>query len=128
MISLSWYTYFLLLGTLIFAPFPCVDETHNTWKIMNTTDKLPWRARRRCRCNRLRCLLARMSGLQCFNMGHNGYGINLYGVSMTLMENLHGDGQSSLGYLSLVHRPVCGLFSNRRWLIRWLHVNIITCS
>ena len=39
------------------------------------------------RCNRLRCPLARMSGLQCFNMGHNGHGINLYGVSMTLMEN-----------------------------------------
>ena len=40
-----------------------------------------------CRCNRLKCPLARMSGLQCFNMGHNGNGINLYGVSMTLMEN-----------------------------------------
>ena len=40
-----------------------------------------------CRCNRLKCPLARMSGLQCFNMGHNGHGINLYGVSMTLMEN-----------------------------------------
>ena len=39
------------------------------------------------RCNRLRCPLARMSGLQCFNMGHNGHGINLYGVSMTLMGN-----------------------------------------
>ena len=35
----------------------------------------------------LRCPLARMSGLQCFNMGHNDHGINLYGVSMTLMEN-----------------------------------------
>ena len=35
-----------------------------------------------CRCNRLRCPLARMSGLQCFNMGHNGHGINLYGVSI----------------------------------------------
>ena len=40
-----------------------------------------------CRCNRLRCPLARMSGLQCFNMGHNGHGINLHGVSMTPMEN-----------------------------------------
>ena len=40
-----------------------------------------------CRCNRLRCPLARMSGLQCINMGHNGHGINLYGVSMTLMGN-----------------------------------------
>ena len=40
-----------------------------------------------CRYNRLRCPLVRMSGLQCFNMGHNGHGINLYGVSMTLMEN-----------------------------------------
>ena len=39
------------------------------------------------RCNRLRCPLARMSGLQCINMGHNGHGINLYGVSMTLMGN-----------------------------------------
>ena len=25
------------------------------------------------RCNRLRCPLARLSGLQCFNMGHNGH-------------------------------------------------------
>ena len=39
------------------------------------------------RCNRLICPLARMSGLQCFNMGHNGHGIYLYGVSMTLMGN-----------------------------------------
>ena len=39
------------------------------------------------RCNRLRCPLARMSGLQCFNMGHNGHGINMYGVSMILMGN-----------------------------------------
>ena len=35
---------------------------------------------RRSRCNRLRCPLARLSGLQCFNMGHEGHGINLYGV------------------------------------------------
>ena len=58
------------------------------------------------RCNRLRCPLARMSGLQCFNMGHNGHGINLYGFSMTLMGNLHAGGQSSLGHLSLVHRSL----------------------
>ena len=45
-----------------------------------------------------------MSGLQCFNMGHNGHGINPYGVSMTLMANEHAGGQSSLGHLSLVHR------------------------
>ena len=38
------------------------------------------------RCNRLRCPLARLSCLQCFNMGHNGYGINLYGVIMILMK------------------------------------------
>ena len=45
-----------------------------------------------CRCNRLRCPLARMSGLQCFNMGHNGHGINLYGVNMTLWEiNMQAD-------------------------------------
>ena len=56
------------------------------------------------RCNRLRCPLARMSGLQCYNMGHNVHGINLYGVIMTLMGNLHAGGQSSLGQLSLLHR------------------------
>ena len=39
------------------------------------------------RCNRLRYPLARLSGLQFFNMGHNGHGINLYVVIMTLMEN-----------------------------------------
>ena len=30
-------------------------------------------------CNRLKCPLARFSGLQCYNMGHNGHEINLYG-------------------------------------------------
>ena len=48
--------------------------------------------------------LARLSVLQCYNMGHNGHGINLYGVIMTLMDNLHAGGQSSLGHLSLLHR------------------------
>ena len=38
------------------------------------------------RCNRLRCPLARFFWIQCFNMGHNGYGINLYGVIMILMK------------------------------------------
>ena len=47
----------------------------------------PWLCGNACRCNRLRCPLARMSGLQCVNMGHNGNGINMYGVSMTLMVN-----------------------------------------
>ena len=56
------------------------------------------------RCNRLRCPLARLSGLQCFNMDHNGHGINLYGVVVILMENLHAGGRSNLGHLSLVHR------------------------
>ena len=37
-------------------------------------------------------------------MGHNVHGINLYGVVMTLMDNLHAGGQSSLGHLRLVHR------------------------
>ena len=39
------------------------------------------------RCNRLRCPLARLSGLQCYNMGHNGHGINLYGVIVISMGN-----------------------------------------
>ena len=43
-------------------------------------------------------------GLQCYNMGHNGHGINLYGVIMTLMGKLHAGGQSILGHLSLLHR------------------------
>ena len=39
------------------------------------------------RCNRLRCPLARFFWMQCFNIvGHNGYGINLYGVIMILMK------------------------------------------
>ena len=37
-------------------------------------------------------------------MGHNGHGINLYGVVTILMGNLHAGGQSNLGYLSLLHR------------------------
>ena len=37
-------------------------------------------------------------------MGHNGQGINLYGVVMIFMGNLHAGGQSNLGHLSLVHR------------------------
>ena len=47
---------------------------------------------------------ARLSVLQCYNMGHNGHGINLYGVIMILIGNLHAGGQSSLGHLSLLHR------------------------
>ena len=58
-------------------------------------------------CNRLRCPLARLSGLQCYSIGHNGHRINLYGVAMPRimrMGNLHAGGQSSLGHLSLLHR------------------------
>ena len=39
------------------------------------------------RCNRFRSPLARLSGLQCYSMGYNGHGINLYGVIRTLMGN-----------------------------------------
>ena len=56
------------------------------------------------RCNRLKCPLGRLSSLQCYNMGHNGHGINLHGLIMTLMGNEHAVGKSSLGHLSLVHR------------------------
>ena len=52
----------------------------------------------------LRCPLAILSGLQCFNMGHNGHGINLYGVIIIIMGYFHVGGQSNLGHLSLVHR------------------------
>ena len=48
--------------------------------------------------------LARLSGFQCFSMGHNGHGINMYGVVMIPMGDLHAGGQSNLGHLSLLHR------------------------
>ena len=41
----------------------------------------------------------RIVPLQCHNMGHNGHGINLYGVLMIIMGNLHTGGHSVL-----VHR------------------------
>ena len=47
---------------------------------------------------------ARLSVLHCYNIGHNGHRINLYGVIMTRVGNLHAGGQSSLGHLSLLHR------------------------
>ena len=53
------------------------------------------------RRNRLRYPLARLSGLQCYNMGHNGHGINLHGAIMTLMGYVHACGQSNLGRLSI---------------------------
>ena len=52
------------------------------------------------RCNRLKCPLARLSGIQCYNMGHNGHAINMYGVIMTIMGNYHACGKSPLGTLS----------------------------
>ena len=84
--------------------FSCLTGIQHCWVIPATQDT-KWECDcNRKRCNRLRCPLARLSGLQCYNMGHNGHGINLYGVIMTLMGNLHAGGQSSLGHLSLLHR------------------------
>ena len=57
------------------------------------------------KCNRLKCPRFRLSVLQCYDMGHNGHGINLYGVIMTLIGNLHAGGQCNLGHLSLSHWP-----------------------
>ena len=37
-------------------------------------------------------------------MGHSGHGINLYGVVMILMGNVHAGEQSNLKHLSLLHR------------------------
>ena len=42
----------------------------------------------------------RLSGPQCYNMGHNGHGIDMYGVIMNLMGNLHAGGHSDQGTLS----------------------------
>ena len=36
--------------------------------------------------NRLRCPLTILSGIQCFNMGHNGHRMNLYVVVISLWE------------------------------------------
>ena len=61
-------------------------------------------------------------------MGHNGHGINLYGVVMILMGNLHAGGQSSLGHLSLVHRDfsisVAIVSLKCIFFIFWLAVNL----
>ena len=57
-----------------------------------------------CRCNRLICPLARLSGLNALSWGHNGHGINLYGFVMILIGNVHAGGQSNLCHLSLLHR------------------------
>ena len=38
--------------------------------------------------------------LQCLGMGHNGHGINLNGVLMILMGNLHVGGHHDRGSLS----------------------------
>ena len=56
------------------------------------------------RCNRLRCPGLDCLSVQCYYKGHNGHGINLYGVIMTLMGNSHTGGQSNLGHLSVLHR------------------------
>ena len=69
-------------GAILSAPYRCCD-----CGIRITAGRNSVTDGDECRCNRLRCPLARMSGLQCFNMAHNGHGINLYGVSMTLMAN-----------------------------------------
>ena len=52
------------------------------------------------RCNRLKCPLVRLSGLQCHNMGHNSHGIYLYGVRMIIMKHLNAGGHSDRGTLS----------------------------
>ena len=50
-------------------------------------------------------LEARFFWMQCFNMGHNGYGINMYGVIMILMK-LTCRWTMSLGHMSLVHQYI----------------------
>ena len=45
-----------------------------------------------------------MSGLQSYNMGHNGHGISMYGILMILMGNLHAGGHSAGGLSFLVYR------------------------
>ena len=78
------YQLFLYAGDLTFNIILCLrgPSPQPSGKSGGGAGKIGW-----YRCNKLRCPLARMSGLQCFNMGHNGHGINLYGVSMTLMGN-----------------------------------------
>ena len=62
------------------------------------------------RCNRLICPLARLSGLQCFNISNNGHGINLYGVVMILMGNLHTGGQP------MTFEPIHRHLGQGRWV------------
>ena len=41
-----------------------------------------------------------LSGIQCYNMGHNSHGINLYGILIIPMGNLHAGGHSERRTLS----------------------------
>ena len=78
------------MGITIPRPPPMGGEVKRMYEMVHT----PIDVSGQRRCNRLRCPLARLSGLQCFNMGHNGHGINLYGIVIILMRNLHVGGQS----------------------------------
>ena len=62
--------------------------------------------------------LARWSGLQCYSMGHNCHGINLYGVPMILIANLHTGGHSDRGTLS---HSTPGLMSLLYVTIDWIY-------
>ena len=48
------------------------------------------------RCNRVRCSRIDCLAIQWFDMGHNAYGLNMYGVVMILMGNEHVGGHCNL--------------------------------
>ena len=58
-------------------------------------------------------------------MGHSGHGINLYGVVMILMGNLHAGEQSNLKHLSLLHRyRICQSWDHAYGLMTGLYSRV----
>ena len=89
-LSIQWWDGYPYNGGMVFGR---INGNMNIWRsfAQDIKSSIPelilYTYNKQYRCNRLRCPLARLSGLQCFNMGHNGHRINLYGVVMILMGN-----------------------------------------
>ena len=74
--------------------------------------------------------LASLSGIQCYNIGHNGHGIILYGIHMIIMGNLHAEEHSDRGTPSPstpVHIITMAKYPARNKLIHWqvLYCNVL---
>ena len=66
------------------------------------------------------CPQARLSCIQYFNMGHNGYGINLHGVLMIPMDNIHAWDILTRVLSVLIHQLHAQLIV--KMLIPWMNI------